>query len=81
MQGNDTRSIQEQDDASDHAIMGFLLDDPGPWCEVELTREFSNPLSVEDGLNRLACEGMIHRLDGFVFASRTAKQAHAIYQG
>ena len=76
-----TVSAVAQDDASDHAIMGFLLDDPGPWSEGELKRQFQKPLAIEDGLNRLVGEGMIHRLDGFVFASRTAKTAAAIFEG
>ncbi len=82
MQGNDTRSIQEQDDASDFAIMGLLLDDPGLWSEDELKRQFKKPLAAVDSLNRLVGEGMIHRVDGgFVFASRVARQAHSIYLG
>ena len=81
MHDQSTSTLRGQDDASDHAIMGFLLDDPGPWSEIELKRQFQKPLAVEDGLSRLVCEGMIHRLAGFVFASRTAKQAHSTYQG
>ena len=81
MQSQTTRSLQQQDDASDFTIMGFLLDDPGPWSEDELARLFREPLSVKDGLNRLVAEGMVHRLDGFVFTTRIARQAHDIYQG
>ncbi len=71
----------EQDDVTDRAIMDALIDDPGPWAVVELQREFSNPLSVLDSLNRLVGVGMVHRFDGFVFAGRTAKQAAAIFEG
>ena len=81
MQAQGTRSNVEQDDASDRAIIDALIDDPGPWAVDDLKREFLNPLAVEDSLNRLVGVGMVHRLgDGFVFASRTAKQAAAIYE-
>ena len=76
------RTPQEQDDASDRAIMDMLLDHPGPWALAELQREFSNPLAAADAVNRLAGVGMLHRFgEGFVFASRTAKQAAAIFEG
>ena len=82
MQGNDTRSLVEQDDVSDRAIIDALIDDPGPWALDDLKREFLNPLAVEDSLARLVGVGMVHRIgDGFVFASRTAKQAAAIFEG
>jgi len=81
MHDQSTRSNIEFDDASDRAIIDALTDDPGPWAVVELQREFLNPLAVEDSLNRLVGVGMVHRIgDGFVFASRTAKQAAAIYE-
>lgn len=82
MQDKGIASNAEQDDASDRAIIDALIDDPGPWAVVELQREFLNPLTVEDSLNRLVGVGMVHRLgDGFVLATRTAKQAAAIFEG
>jgi len=61
--------------------MDVLLDDPGPWAVEELQREFLAPIAVVDSINRLAGVGMVHRLDGFVFATRTAKQAAALFEG
>jgi hypothetical protein len=76
------RTPQEQDDVSERAIMDALIDHPGPWALAELQREFKDPLSVEDAVNRLAGVGMIHRLgDDFVFASRTATRAAEVFDG
>jgi hypothetical protein len=62
--------------------MDALIDHPGPWAVAELQREFKNPLTVADAVSRLAGVGMIHRLgDDFVFASRTAIRAAAIFEG
>lgn len=78
---HDQRTPAEQDDVADRAIMDVLLDDPGPWAVEELQREFLAPIAVVDSINRLAGVGMVHRLDGFVFATRTAKQAAALFEG
>ena len=77
---HDQRTPAEQDDVADRSIMDVLLDDPGPWAVEELQREFLAPIAVVDSLNRLAGVGMVHRLDGFVFATRTAKQAAALFE-
>jgi hypothetical protein len=77
---HDQRTPAEQDDVADRSIMDVLIDDPGPWAVEELQREFLAPIAVLDSLNRLAGVGMIHRLDGFVFATRTAKQAAALFE-
>lgn len=78
---HDQISPARQDDASDRTVIDALIDDPGPWAVVELQREFLNPLTVEDCLNRLAGRGFVHRFDGFVFASRTAREAADIFEG
>jgi len=82
MQGNDTRSVAELEAGTDQAIMGLLLDGPGLWSVDETQREIGgNPLLVEDGLNRLHAAGMVHRLDQFVFATRTATKAADLHEG
>ena len=78
---HDQRTPAEQDDVADRSIMDVLLDDPGPWAVSELQREFLAPIRVLDSLSRLTAVGMVHRLDGFVFATRTAKQAAALFEG
>ena len=81
MHDQSTSSPAEQDDVNDRAIIDVLIDDPGPWAVAELQREFLEPIPVLDSINRLAAVGMLHRLgDEFVFATRTAKQAAALFE-
>lgn len=76
-----TRSVAAIEADTDRALLAVLLDDPGPWAVEEVERELSDPVKAVDGLARLGAAGLVHRLEGFVFASRAAKQAHAIYHG
>lgn len=56
------------------AVLSRLLEREGPgiWSEQELARAIGTPMDVEDAIVRLHGEGLIHRLDGFVFATRAA---------
>jgi hypothetical protein len=65
-------SPAEQDDSTDNAILGLLLDSPTPWATAEVAREIGDDVDATDGIARLARGGLIHRLDGFVFATRAA---------
>ncbi len=78
-----TDDCSEMEDVSDRTVMEFLLvNDPGLWAVADLQREFRNPLDLEDSLNRLVGAGMAHRVgEGFVMASRTAKQASEMFGG
>lgn len=76
-----TRSVAAIEADTDRALLTVLLDDPGLWAVEEVEREMSDPLKAVDGLARLGAVGLVHRLEGFVFASRAAKQAHTIYHG
>ena len=62
----------------DRAILGMLVD-PGaqrPWSEDEIEREVGS--GATDCLNMLYGAGLIHRLGGFVWASRAALTADGI---
>lgn len=60
----------------DQAILGSLLTDEAPlWSFDELVRQFGNQIAVTDSINRLAGQGLIHRLGQFVFATRAAAKA------
>lgn len=77
-----TRAVAVLEADTDRALLTVLLDDPGPWSVVEVGRELGDPVEAENGLARLHAAGLAHRLDGgFVFASRAARQADALYQG
>lgn len=79
MQDQASRTPVEQDDATDQAIMGLLLiDHPGLWSVGEVERELGDRIAAQDGLARLSRAGLVHRLDGFVCASRSAVCARAL---
>jgi hypothetical protein len=56
----------------DASILALLLDAAGLWAVTEVEREIGDRVATADGLARLYGAGLIHRLDGFVFASRAA---------
>ncbi len=70
----DQRTPAEQDDATDQAVLSLLLDDAvqRPWSVEEVARELGDSLAAGDSLARLCGVGLVHRLDGFVFATRPA---------
>lgn len=73
----DERIRPDQQDAQiDQAIMGLLLTETvAIWAVEEVVREIRDRVAALDGLNRLAAAGLIHRVDGFVFATRAAARA------
>lgn len=79
MQGKPTLSEAERQREMDASILEALLepDAARPWAVAEIEREIGSP-EVVDGLGRLARAGLIHRLDVFVWASRSALAAYAL---
>jgi len=70
-----------QDDAvTDGEIMSMLLAPDGqrPWTVGEIAREIGDEIAATDSLRRLHGGGLIHRLDRFVFATRTALASHQL---
>jgi hypothetical protein len=61
----------------DSAILALLLDDDAqrPWSVDEVAREIGDPLATSDAVARLYGAGLVHRLEGFVFATRPALRA------
>jgi len=74
MHDQSTHPLLLPDAATDGAIMTMLLDSDAqrPWTFAEIVREIGNDIAVTDSLGRLYGGGLIHRLDGFVFATRAA---------
>lgn len=68
---HDQPTPAEQDDQIDSAIMVLLIDSPVPVATYEVAREVGD-VEATDGLARLVRAGLVHRLDGFVFATRAA---------
>jgi hypothetical protein len=74
MQGQSTPSPAEEDAVFDGALLTSLLaaDGQRPWTVEEVEREMGDRLATTDSLMRLHRAGLIHRLDGYVFATRAA---------
>jgi hypothetical protein len=70
----------EDDARVDGAILRLLLDADarGPWAVEEVARQIGDRVSTVDSLARLHGAGLIHRIDGFVFASRAAIECDAL---
>jgi hypothetical protein len=73
-QGSPTPAGDE--DRIDASILAFLADpdEQRPWSDDEVAREVGDRLVAGDALARLHRLGLVHRLDGFVFATRPAVQ-------
>lgn len=73
---HDQRSPAEADDQNDAAVLSLLLDLDAqrPWSIDEVAREIGDSLAVTDSLARLHGAGLVHRLGGFVFATRAAQR-------
>jgi hypothetical protein len=74
---HDQPSPAVEDDRTDFAVLMLLLEDgvPRPWAVEEVAREIGDSMAVDDTLSRLHGAGLVHRLDGFVFATRAAQQS------
>ncbi|HYI99206.1 MAG TPA: hypothetical protein VEX36_05940 [Thermoleophilaceae bacterium] len=79
MQGKAIGSPAEEEIAADGEILRMLLIDwRGPWTVDEIGRQMDSPVEAADGVTRLARAGLVHRLDRFVFPTRTAARAAAL---
>jgi hypothetical protein len=78
MHDQPTLTPAEQDGQIDSAILGLLIYENAqrPWSKDEITREIGS--DTTDSLNRLYGAGLIHRLQGFVWATRAAIMAQEI---
>lgn len=76
MQDQRIQTVADEEAQTDQAILGLLLTDSAAiWSVEEMASEIGNPIHVTDSINRLAAIGLVHRLDGFVFATRAAAKA------
>jgi hypothetical protein len=80
MHDHRTLTPAEEDARSDSAVLGLMLgqDDQRPWSRDEIAREIGSEMNATDSLNRLYGAGLIHRLEGFVWATRAAIKADEI---
>ncbi len=78
------------EDSFDEALLGLLIDEhPGLWSIAELSRSLTSSAQAaatgeiethdtEDAIERLHAAGLIHRIGGFVFATRVAHAAQRL---
>lgn len=73
-------SVAELDDQTDRLVLTLLLrsEFPGLWSVHELAREIGKPIDVADSIHRLHGQGLIHRLEGFVFVTHAAACCEAL---
>lgn len=66
----------------DARLLDHLLLSPWPWTVEELGREIQEKgIDTADAVARLAETGLVHRLDRFVFPTRTARRAEELRIG
>jgi hypothetical protein len=77
MQDQRIQTVADEGAQTDQAVLGLLLTDSAAiWSVAEMASEIgNNPIHVTDSINRLAAIGLVHRLDGFLFATRAAAKA------
>jgi hypothetical protein len=66
-------------DRADHVLLATLTADDShrPWSVDEIARQAGE--DPTDALNRLAADGLIHRLGDFVWAARAAVRAEELH--
>ena len=79
-QSHEPERPAEREEHTDAVILEMLLDKNAqrPWTVAEIARELDIPEEAADSVGRLARTGLVHRLHGFVFASRTAIRANTL---
>lgn len=66
----------------DALLLDHLLLSPWPWTIEELAREIQEKnIDTADSVARLAETGLVHRLERFVFPTRTARRAEELRIG
>jgi hypothetical protein len=79
MQGQPIADPAEANGTCDSTVLDLLvLEHDGLWSVDELKRMLGDPTAVDDSLARLHGLGLVHRLDGFVCATRSAAHVHSL---
>lgn len=63
----------------DSLVLQTLCDEPGPWVQSELEREFDEPRDVADAVGRLVRGGLAMRMEGgLVITTAAGRYAHQV---
>jgi len=66
----------EDPDSIEQAVLALLTDhEPCLWSDDEIAREIGDRIEAADAIGALQRAGLVHRLSGFVFATRSAVRA------
>lgn len=69
----------DADGTTDFTVLDLLVvAHDGLWSVDELKQLIGDPTAVDDSLARLHGLGLVHRLDGFVCATRGAAHVHSL---
>jgi DNA-binding GntR family transcriptional regulator len=66
------------DEQRDSLVLNLMLCEPSgyPWSQEELVRAIGGDwIGVSDAVARLEADGLLHRIGGFVFPTRTCRRA------
>ena len=76
MHGQRIPDPAEADERNQAAVLDLLVGSDGVlWSDEEVARAIGDPVASADALGALHRAGLVHRLGGFVFATRPAVQA------
>lgn len=78
---NDDETPGDRMDGRDKSVMLMLFQDPFPWTVEEIGRDLGDQGFAVDSVNRLAADGLLHRLGEFVFPTRTARRSDELHEG
>ena len=65
----------ERDSVEQAVLVMLLAPHVGLWSDEEVAREVGDPRAAADAIASLYGTGLVHRLGGFVFATRPAVRA------
>jgi hypothetical protein len=70
------------DEHLDSEVLHLMLHDhPSPWSLPELALELGDEGTAVDAVGRLVASGLVHRLGGYAFPTRTARRAFELQLG
>jgi hypothetical protein len=70
------------DEHIDSIVLDFMLGKGSwPWTEGEIALELGHAADAADAIARLTGAGLVHRCNGLVFPTRTARRAYELQLG